>query len=151
MLGNEPVMRLRYFLCITLLLLCHEQMRAQLLTKALPSPGAPDAAAQNPPPPGDVPAVPDDPSQQVLPIATPEPLPATGVPVRWEALQQTHAGDTSTLTGEVVLYYRNYVVHADKIVYHHAADTVEAEGHLQVEGGPNDAVFTATHGEMHLA
>ena len=155
MLGTDSVMRSRYLLCITLLLLCHAQMRAQLLTNALPptgTPGTPPGALPgNMPAPSSSESLPDDPSQQLLPIATPEPLPATGVPVRWEALQQTHAGDISTLTGEVVLYYKNYVVHADKIVYHHSTSTVEAEGHLQLEGGSNDAVVTASHGEMHLS
>ena len=166
MLGNDQVIRSRYFWCITLLLLCHAQMRAQLLTNALPAPGTPGAArdtagnyatVENPQqasspsaPHAQSPEIPDDPSQQLLPTAKPEPLPPTGTPVRWVALEQTHAGDISTLTGEVVLYYKNYVVHADKIVYHHSTSTVEAQGHLQLEGGPNDASFTASHGEMHL-
>jgi LPS-assembly protein len=96
--------------------------------------------------------IPDDPSLQLpsLPVARPEPLPQTGSPVRWEALEQTHVGDVSTLTGEVVLYYKNYVIHADKIVYHHSTSALEAEGHLQLEGGPNDTVLTASHAEMNL-
>jgi lipopolysaccharide assembly outer membrane protein LptD (OstA) len=60
-------------------------------------------------------------------------------------LEQVHVGDTSTLTGEVVLYYKNYIIHADKIIYHHSTATVEAQGHLQVQGGPNDTVLTASH------
>jgi LPS-assembly protein len=158
MLGNDSVMRSRYFWCITLFLLCHAQMQSQLLTNALPAPVTPGSPAaegpqQAPSQPAPAPessGLPDDPSQQVLPLARPEPPPPTGVPVHWEALQQTHIGDLSTLTGEVILYYKNYVVHADKIVYHHSTSTVEAEGHLQLLGGPNDAVFTASHGEMQL-
>jgi LPS-assembly protein len=158
MLGNDSVMRSRYFWCITLFLLCHVQMQSQLLTNALPAPVTPGSTAaegpqQAPSQPAPAPEssrLPDDPSQQVLPLARPEPPPPTGVPVHWEALQQTHIGDVSTLTGAVVLYYKNYVVHADKIVYHHSTSTVEAEGHLQLLGGPNDAVFTASHGQMQL-
>lgn len=86
----------------------------------------------------------------MLPVARPEPEPETGVPVRMTALVQTHAGDISTLTGDAVIYYKNYVIHADKIVYHHSTATVEAEGHLQLAGGANDTVLTASHGEMHL-
>jgi len=155
MLGKDQVMRSRYFWCITLFLLCHAQMRAQLLTNALPAPDQTDAApqgmqqqsansAQLPGP------IPDDPSRQILPTARPEPLAQAGVPVRWEALEQTRVGDVTTLTGQVVLYYKNYVVHADKVVYRHNTSTVEAEGHLQLEGGLEDAVLTASHGEMHL-
>ncbi len=161
MLGIDPVMYSRYFWFITLFLLCHEQMHAQLLTNALPGTGAGNAAVQEQVQQPAIPAaaasaspdVPDDPSQQILPIARPEPLPTTGVPVHWTTGPngyQEHVGDVSTVTGEVVLYYKNYVLHADRIVYHHSTSTVEAEGHLQLEGGPNDAVMTASHGEMHL-
>ena len=170
MLGNDSVMRSRYFWCITLFLLCHAQMQSQLLTNALPGPITDGTAAPNTPAqaaassdssqnlvqdPGQKPAqnqtsLPDDPSQQVLPVARPEAPPATGTPVHWSALEQTHAGDLSTLKGEVVLYYKNYILRADKIVYHHSTSTVEAEGHLQLQGGSNDTVLTASHGEMHL-
>jgi LPS-assembly protein len=162
MLGKDQVKRSRYFWCITLFLLCHAQMQCQLLTNALPS-ARDDAqqsseASQEPAPAqaqehSEAPSqLPDDPSRQLasLPVAKPEPLPETGSPVRWEALQQTHAGDVSTLTGEVVLYYKNYVIHADKIVYHHSTSALEAEGHLQLEGGPDDTVLTASHAEMNL-
>src|SRR5580658_766904 len=91
MLGIDPVMYSRYFWFITLFLLCHEQMHAQLLTNALPATDAGNAAVQmqvqQPSIPGVAtsasPDVPDDPSQQILPVARPEPLPATGVPVHW--------------------------------------------------------------------
>ncbi|WP_263355997.1 LPS-assembly protein LptD [Acidicapsa ligni] len=96
------------------------------------------------------PEVPDDPSQQILPQATLEPVPVTGVPMHWEALRQERIGDDWTLSGEVVLYYRNYILHADKIVYHQPTSAVEATGHLQLEGGPNDTILTASHGEMNL-
>jgi LPS-assembly protein len=172
MLGMASVTRSRYLWCITLFLLCHAQMHSQVLTNALPPTNYPAASAQSGSQPESQPEsqsesqpasqsrstpttaaaapIPDDPSQQLLPPAKPEPLPLTGVPVHWEALRQEHAGDISTLTGEVVFYYKNYVIHADKVVYHHSTSTVEAEGHLQLEGGANDTVLTASHGEMHL-
>ncbi len=146
-------MRSRYFWCITLFLLCHAQMQSQLLTNALPASasGAETASAAPLAESAQSPAIPDDPSHQVLPVARPEPVPPTGVPVRMEAREQTRAGDVSTLSGEVVIDYANYILHADKVVYHHSTSTVEAEGHLQLQGGPNDAIFTASHGEVHLA
>ena len=145
LLGNDSVTSSRYFWSITLLLLCHPQMHAQLLTNALPGTVTstnPEAEVRG--------SVPDDPSQQVLPVARVEPLPETGLPVKWEALKQTRVGDDWTLTGEVVLYYRDYVVRADKVVYHQSTETVEAEGNLQLEGGPSDANFTASRGEIHI-
>ena len=139
-------------------------MHAQLLTNRLPDAGtsvsagssangAGASAAVSQPDASPLPGIsrlPDDPSQQLLPVAQPEPEPATGTPVHWESLRQTHVGDLSILEGEVVLYYRNYVVHADKIVYHKSTDMVEAEGNVKVQGGPDDAVFTASHGEIHI-
>ena len=128
-------------------------MHAQLLTNALPTPVT---ATQQPQTSADsthsdpIPPIPDDPSQQLLPIAKPEPLPQTGTPIHWEALQQTRIGDTWTLTGEVVVYYKNYVIHADKVIYHQSEATVEAEGHLQLEGGVEDLILTASHGEVHI-
>jgi len=165
MLSSELVMRPRYLLCITLVLLCHVQMRAQLLTNPLPPAefsaadvglrdgsrvdfGGQQAAAT--PLPGNAETLPDDPSQQLLPVAKLEAAPLAGVPVRWEALHQSRVGDDWILTGEVVLYKKNYVVHADKVVYHQATSKVEAEGHLKLEGGANDVVMTASHGEMNL-
>jgi LPS-assembly protein len=158
MLGNDSVMRSRYLWCTTLFLLCHAQMHTQVLTNTLPAAGSsvtsPEAQQQQsrpqPQPEPQKTDIPDDPSLQLLPVARPEPVPKTGLPVRGEAKEQTHAGDVTTLTGEAVFYYKNYVIHADKVVYHQSTSTVEAEGHLQLEGGPNDAVFTASHGEMHL-
>jgi len=140
----------RYFWSITLLLLCHPQMHAQLLTNALP---AQVTTVQQQPPAGNPvagDAIPDDPEQQLLPVAKPEPLPPSGTPIRWEALQQTRVGDTWTLTGEVVVFYKNYVIHADKVIYHQSAATIEADGHLQVEGGVEDLILTASHGDIHV-
>jgi LPS-assembly protein len=168
MLSSDLLMRSRYLLCITLLLLCHAQMRAQLLTKALPPEVFSQASASLPADAkpraasdagaagaggagaGSFAALPDEPSQQLLPVAELEPVTATGVPVRWEALHQARNGDDWTLSGEVVVYYRDYVVHADKVVYNQASATVAAEGHLQLDGGANDVVLTASHGEIHI-
>jgi LPS-assembly protein len=149
--GLGPRMHPRNFVFITVITLCHLQLAAQMLTNALPptqsqatvaSDGQQSAASR----------LPDDPGQEAIPIAKPEPQPATGVPLRWEAGQQTWAknSDTVTLTGDVVIYYRDYIIRADKIVYHRATAELEAEGHLQVNGGPSDANITASHGDMRL-
>ena len=85
-----------------------------------------------------------------MPLAQPEPTPVTGVPVVWEALHQNRVGDILTLTGDVVVHYRGYVLMADKVVYNRASSEVEAEGHLQVSGGPEDIFIEASHGDMRL-
>ena len=83
-------------------------------------------------------------------MAEPEPEPATGTPVEWEAKHQEWANDTLTLTGDVVGRYRDYVIRADKVVYNRSTTEVEADGHLQITGGPNDVLINATHGDMRL-
>jgi LPS-assembly protein len=143
-------MRPRYLVFITLLALCHLQLGGQTLTNALPP-------AQQSPPRTDQPGadasiaqLPDDPGQEILPVAQPEPEPATGVPVEWEAQRQTRVGDLWTLSGDVVVHYRDYILRADKVVYHQSTSELEAEGHLQVAGGANDVLIEAQRGDMRL-
>ena len=149
-------MRLRYFLCITLLILCHLQLRAQgaqvLTNTAHPEKNliaAPaQAASAAPQQPTGLASFPSNHEQ--IPVAAPEPQPSTGIPVQIEALQQTRVGDIWTLAGNVVIHYRGYVIRADKIVYNQATSEVQATGHLQVIGGPYDVLIQASHGEMQL-
>ncbi len=140
----------RNLVFITALTLCHFQLEGQMLTNALPPvqdrPGS-TIASQN----GSAPQLPEDPGQEVLPVARPEPVSSNGVPVRWEADRQTRVADTWTLSGNVVIHYRDYIVRADKIVYHQSTSELEADGHLQVTGGPSDAYIEASHGDMRLS
>jgi LPS-assembly protein len=94
--------------------------------------------------------LPDDPGQEILPVAQPEPEAASGVPVILDAQVQTRVGDTWTLTGQVVIHYLGYILHADKVIYHQSTTELEAEGNLQVVGGPNDIRIDADHGDMRL-
>ncbi len=57
---------------------------------------------------------------------------------------------SSPSTGDVVVHYRDYILRADKVVYHQSTTELEAEGHLQVAGGPNDVLINASHGDMRL-
>ena len=50
----------------------------------------------------------------------------------------------------MVVHYRDYILRADKVVYHQATSELEADGHLQVTGGPNGVLINATHGDMRL-
>ena len=140
MLSLGPGMRLRHAVLIAILAVCHPQLWGQLSTNA------PPAATEE----GPVEALPDDPSQEMIPVARAEPAPTTGVPVRFEALNQTRVGDVVTLSGEVVVHYKDYILRADKVVYHQSTSELEAEGHLQVAGGPNDVLINAARGDMRL-
>ena len=154
-------MRPRTLLTITLLALCHLILRGQVLTNELPAPNnssigtesvsngdliAQSAASAQPDS-----QLPDDPGQELLPIAQPEPQPASGEPVDWEALEQSYVGDVVTLEGNVVFHFRNYVLHADKVVYNQDTSVLEADGHLHVTGGPSDVLIDASHGEVNLS
>jgi len=145
-----------------MLALCHLQIRGQALTNAAPPvTQEPADAAAAAPSAAEIPSqsrttadspstLPDDPGQEILPVAQVEPAPATGVPVEWEARSQTRVGDTWTLAGEVVVHYRDYVLRADKVTYHQSTTELEAEGNLQVAGGPEDVLIYASRGDMRL-
>jgi LPS-assembly protein len=50
----------------------------------------------------------------------------------------------------VVIYYRDYILRADKIVYHQSTTELEAEGNLQLAGGASDVRIYASRGDMRL-
>ena len=151
-------MRLRSLLFITMLALCPLLLRGQALTNAAPPSGQESGsavAADSPAPQsgsGLLASLPNDPGQEILPVAQPEPAPESGVPVVWEAQHQQWArvGNVVTLTGGVVVYYRDYILRADKVVYDESTTELDAEGHLQVTGGPNDVLIYADNGNMRL-
>ena len=149
-------MRPRNLVCITLLAACHLQVGAQapqVLTNTAPAAQRETSGAESSglPVVADLPGdLPNDPGQELVPQAVPEPAPETGTPVEWEAKHQEWAGDTLTLTGDVVVHYRDYVIRADNVTYNRATTELEADGHLQLSGGPNDVLINASHGDMRL-
>jgi LPS-assembly protein len=149
-------MRPRNLVCITLLTVCHLRLSAQaaqVLTNQIPSPqsetsgaGAATAVPASDP-------LPDDPGQELVPLAKPEPAPPTGPPVDVEFDRLVAVGDTVTYTGkekQVVFHYRDYVLRADSVTYNRKTTELHAEGHLQLTGGPNDVLINATQGDMRL-
>lgn len=94
--------------------------------------------------------MPDDPGQEAMPVAQPEPAPVKGIPFTLAADEQRWANNTWTGEGNVEIHYRDYVIRADKITYHRDTTELEAEGHLSVRGGPDDLELTASHGDMRL-
>lgn len=158
-------MRARTFLFITLLVLCHPQLWSQAVTKQFPpaTPAVPAAAAQMQEPArnGAVASqnaqenLPEDPSlESTLPEAHVVPPPPKGVPVKIEADTQSYvktpAANLYTLLGHVVIHYKDYVVQADRATYNQATSDVVAEGHLHIDGGPDEAHLLADHGTMNL-
>jgi LPS-assembly protein len=146
-------MRPRTLVFIMLLALCHPLAEGQALTNAAPVPATASAATSSAgaaaAPEADA-ALPDDPGQELLPVAKPVTPPLAGTPVEWQAQRQEWAGDVVTLTGNVIFHYRDYILRADKVTYNRATTEIEADGHLQVTGGPDDILVNATHGNMRL-
>jgi LPS-assembly protein len=140
----------RNFVFITLLALCHPQLSGQMLTNALPPAMQQRSAPTNRAGAGERSSLPDAPDTELLPVAKPEPAAANGTPVRWEAEHQLREGDTWTLLGQVVVRYGDYIFRADKVVYHQSTSELDADGHLRVTGGPEDAEIEASHGDMRL-
>jgi LPS-assembly protein len=146
-------MRLRNLVCTTLLAVCHLRLGAQtapLLTNVVPASQSETSSAtgSSTAPVSD--PLPDDPGQELVPIAEPEPIPQTGDRVRIKARSQEESGDTLTLTGDVEIDYEEYILRADSVVYNTKTTEVEADGHLQLTGGPDDVFINATHGDMRL-
>jgi LPS-assembly protein len=143
-------MRPRYLLFITLLAVCRPRIDAQVLTNSMPASQSASGADPRNTGGANSDSLPDDPGQELLPLAVPEPAPAAGTPVDLEADRQEQAGDIVTLTGRVTLHYRDYIIHADSATYNRATTELHAEGHLQLAGGPNDVLINATNGDMIL-
>jgi len=138
-----------------MLVLCHSQVGGQVLTNAMPPAekqaiGAQGSAAQSAAAADSASDLPDDPEGEALPMAVMEPVSESGVPVTWEAEEQKREGELWTLSGEVVVHYRGYTLRADRVVYHHDSDRIEAEGHLQATGGPGDILLEAERGEIEV-
>ena len=60
------------------------------------------------------------------------PQPQAGVPVKLVARTQSRQGlkngNLYTLAGDVVIYYRNYIVHADRATYNDGTGEIDAAG-----------------------
>jgi LPS-assembly protein len=142
-------MRPRSFLFITAVMLCHTFMMGQALINALP-PAQSETQSQNSSRQLPASGLPDDPGQEAMPVAQPEPSAAAGVPVSWKADRQTWVGKTATLYGVTEFHYRDYVLSADKITYDQATTGVDVEGHILLTGGPEDVNLTASRGNLRL-
>ena len=146
--------RLHYFWCITLIALCHAQIRAQLVTNALPAADSPASALNSADSASNAvsassTALPDDPSLQILPTARPLPQADHGTTIRWQAGEQVRDGALWTLSDGVTVALQGYVLRADRVLYHQDTDTLEVQGHVQLDGGPQDVSLDADHGEIH--
>ena len=119
-------MKLRTSLLITAFVLCHLQLRPQSF---------------NPPP------LPDAPD---YPIAEVVAAPPSGVLARLESKQQEKHGSVYTLTGDVRIDYKDYILTADKVSYDSETKDAEADGHVRLQGKRNNELILADHGKMNF-
>jgi LPS-assembly protein len=112
-------------LLITAAVLCHLLLAARLVTSQL----LPASSTSQ--------AMPDAPSRSKLPVTI-------------RALQQEKDGPIYKLHGNVEIDYGVYTIQADDITYNSDTGDVQAEGHLLLEGGPNDEHIEASRGTYNI-
>lgn len=141
--------RLRFL--ITAAFLCHLLLSPGLVTSQLPpEPVLAYALAPGEAPPASA-ALPDGPQQASSSSAgVPAGVPQPGEEVVIKARQQEKAGDVYTLTGEVEITFRTFVLRSDHLVYDAKSGEVTGDGNLSLDGGPYQEHLTASHGSYNL-
>jgi len=120
------LMLARTRLLITAAVLCHLLVASRLVTsQLLPNPTAEES-----------------------PVRAPSDKPA--VPVTIRAQEQEKEGPIYKLRGNVEIDYGTYTFSADEAAYNSDTGEVQAEGHLVLDGGPNDEHVEATRGTYNL-
>ncbi|MGB7584246.1 MAG: LPS assembly protein LptD [Terriglobales bacterium] len=94
-------------------------------------------------------------SQLLSPVAAAQALPNTPPTLHQEdvtitALQQEKQGTLYLLHGNAEIDYGAYVLHADEVTYNSATGDAKAEGHVILDGGPNDEHIQASGGTYNL-
>ena len=118
-------MTARIRLLITAAVLCHLLLASRLVTSQL---------------------LPAPPQQQDPPPAPPK----RSEPVRISAVHQEKDGDIYKLRENVKIDYGVFTFSADQVTYDSTSGNVQAEGHLLLEGGPNDEHIQAARGTYNL-
>jgi LPS-assembly protein len=154
-------MRVRTFLFITALMLCHLKLWPQTLTRQFPASESGDtvtgvaepdlakerAAAQDRQDASGSSSFPDAPDYPIAEVVATAPA---GVPVKLISHQQEKHGNVYLLTGDVRIEYKDYILTADKVSYNRDTSDVEADGHVQLQGGRNNELIIADHGKLNL-
>jgi LPS-assembly protein len=79
-----------------------------------------------------------------------EPSASQGEDVTIKALTQEKDGAIYKLIGNAEIDYESYIIHADEITYDSASGQVTADGHMLLEGGPNDEHIEAHRGQYNI-
>jgi LPS-assembly protein len=87
-----------------------------------------------------------DPAQ--IPPNAPPVLKQEDVTIR--ALEQEKLGPIFKLHGQTEIHYRTYVLYADEVTYNSETGEATADGHVVLDGGPNDEHIEATQGAYNI-
>jgi len=66
------------------------------------------------------------------------------------AVQQEKIGQIYKLHGAAEIYYHSYILKADEMTYNSDTSEAEGQGHLTLDGGPNDDHIRADHGTYNV-
>ena len=66
------------------------------------------------------------------------------------ALQQEKDGAVFKLRGQAEIHYGTYILYADSVDYNSATGEAIADGHVVLDGGPNDEHIEATHATYNV-
>src|SRR5713226_1316382 len=66
------------------------------------------------------------------------------------ALQQEKEGPVFKLRGQAEIHYGTYILYADAVDYNSDTGDAVADGHVVLDGGPNDEHVEATHGTYNV-
>lgn len=114
---------------ITAALVCHLILAPSLVTSQLLSPPTTPVSPQDLP-------------------NTPSALKEEDVTIR--AISQEKDGAIYKLHGKAEIDYGTYVLYADEVTYNSETGDAAADGHVVLEGGPNDEHIQASHGTYNV-
>jgi LPS-assembly protein len=117
---------------ITAAMVCHLLLIPPLVTSQLPS-GAPISAKSD--------------SQAGVPAA---PSASSDDEVTIRAIQQEKDGPIFKLRGQAEVHYRAYSFYADEMTYNQQTGDASAEGHVVLDGGPNNEHVEASHATYNI-
>ncbi len=127
----------RYRIFITAAALCHLLLAAPIVTSQTPPPATATVFA---------PAI-----AAASSIATTAPQAfQTQEEITIRAVQQEKDGSIYHLRGAVEIHYRSYILSADQITYNSDSGDSELEGHVVLDGGPNDEHVEASRGTYNI-
>ncbi|HMK21483.1 MAG TPA: LPS assembly protein LptD, partial [Terriglobales bacterium] len=90
------------------------------------------------------------PQSENLSATAPPPIVRPQQEVRIEALEQEKDGPVYKLRGHVAIQYGTFNFYADEITYNSETGEATAQGHVVLDGGPNDEHIEASDGSYNL-